>query len=312
MREVETPTAGASESGERLIVAPDAVMLFDPWSRARLSLRPSELDALRHVSGSGLPVGELRGRINSLSTLTRIHLRNLTGRDRAAEGGSEWIGKGWGRPGAFLDWVRGESRARPARRQGPPPVVDWSWDRLQTYASIVRLLTRRSGLHFSTDLMPATTASFIESSLRAAQLRSPWLSCGLVYQSCAGREPGVYRLRSLEPGLECVSAGVAVDDLLALCQGQHWILGGGAVVFLGFDPSWVEQQRPIPSHWYLSCLSELGRIGQLLVASCYEAGIVSRMTPALDEEIAARVFGMPADAEFCYLLKLGVPAEQHS
>lgn len=304
------PRDHVSEGGERRIAAPDAVMLYDPWGRARVSIRPSELDALRTLSGRGLPVGQLQGAIDSLTTLTRLQLRDLTPRGTASAGATEWIVKGWGRPRAFLDWVLSSSPSWGHPPAGPPPVIDRSWDRLRCYRSIVRLMTRRSGLRFSTEPVHERAIEDIESTVRAAQLRSPWLSCGLVYQTCAGREPGVYRLRSGDAALDRVSGAVPEEDLLALCQGQRWILGGGLVVFLGFDPSWVERHRPIPSAWYLSCLAAIGRTGQLLVAGCHDAGLVARMTPALDEAIAARAFAAPADAEFCYLLKLAMPAEQ--
>ncbi len=310
MREPVAPRDDVSEGCERRIAAPDAVMLFDPWCRARVNLRPKELDALRQLSGRGLPVGQLQGRIDSLTTLTRLELRDLTPRVTPSVGATEWIVKGWARPRAYLDWVLSSSPPRGHPLAGPPTVIDRSWDRLRCYQSIVRLMTRRSGLRFSTEPVHETTIQDIESTVRAVQLRSPWVSCGLVYQTCAGRDSGVYRLRSGDPQLDCVSSGVPEEDLLALCQGQRWILGGGLVVFLGFDPSWVEQHRPIPSSWYLSCLAGMGRTGQLLVAGCHEAGLVARMTPALDEAIAARLFAGPADAEFCYLLKLAMPAEQ--
>lgn len=97
--------------------------------------------------------------------------------------------------------------------------------------------------------------------------------------------------------------------LVRIAQGQHWVVsGGGAVLFVGVRWPDLAARRANGEDAYLELLLGLGRVGQAVILALHSAGMGAWMTPALDEALAAELFGLDPSEEMLYMIKFGVPA----
>ena len=107
-----------------------------------------------------------------------------------------------------------------------------------------------------------------------------------------------------------MGAADAPDDaaVLAAVQGQRGVLGPGFVIFVVADLrgyAWLYRH----SRAYLHMLIQVGELGQEILMTATELGLVGWTTPAVHESRTAALLGLPDDdaIDVLSMVKLGRP-----
>jgi hypothetical protein len=125
-------------------------------------------------------------------------------------------------------------------------------------------------------------------------------------QSVEGLSRGVYEVDLDAHALRLTVPQYDGRLLLECVQGQYWALGSGAVIFLGTSWDALETAYGEGPDAYVSALLDMGRCAQAIVLSLTGMNAGAWMTPALDEEKAARLCNIDeAASEALYMLKIG-------
>jgi hypothetical protein len=244
-----------------------ATVLIDPWT----------------TRGRGLTSDQIRSRV-----------------DEAAP--SLWQRYGWLRARIFLDAVE---TARSERFAGEPENVEPpAWMEGCDLGTVRELLARTSGTVFTMRPVHGEAMDRLLAVLRTRLRSRPYLCAGLIAQSVEGLEPGAHLLSAEAPPEHVAELDTA--KVLRVGQGQRWVEGGGGVLFLGLRWSELENQLGDAADAYAEGLVAIGFVGHELVHRLSALGMRARMTPAVVESCAARLFGLdPGDADLLYLLKFG-------
>jgi SagB-type dehydrogenase family enzyme len=135
-----------------------------------------------------------------------------------------------------------------------------------------------------------------------------WAHPFVVVQDVAGVPAGAYEYDWKEHRL--LGAADAPDDaaVLAAVQGQRGVLGPGFVLFVVADLrgyAWLYRH----SRAYLHVLMQVGELGQEILMTATELGLVGWTTPAIHESRTAAILGLPDDdaIDVLSMVKLGRP-----
>lgn len=135
-----------------------------------------------------------------------------------------------------------------------------------------------------------------------------WAHLFVVVQDVAGVRPGAYEYDWRKHRL--LGAADAPDDaaVLAAVQGQRGVLGAGFVLFVVADLrgyAWLYRH----SRAYLHVLIQVGELGQEILMTATELGLVGWTTPAIHESRTAALLGLADDdaLDVLSMVKLGRP-----
>jgi nitroreductase len=140
-----------------------------------------------------------------------------------------------------------------------------------------------------------------------------WAHLYVVAQDVEGVRPGAYEYDWKAHRL--LGAADAPDDaaVLAAVHGQRGILGPGFVLFVVADLrgyAWLYRH----SRAYVHVLIQVGELGQEILMTATEQGLVGWTTPAIHESRTAALLGLPDDdaVDVLSMVKLGRPvARRH-
>lgn len=136
-----------------------------------------------------------------------------------------------------------------------------------------------------------------------------WLHVYVAVQGVEGVPRGVYQYDTARNTLLATGREPSDEELAGAIQGQNWIGGGGASIFVVVQwdrYQWLYRH----SRAYLNLLIQIGEFGQELLQAGYQLGLAGWLTPAVAESRAATLLGLDevgSDADAMYYLKLGYP-----
>lgn len=135
----------------------------------------------------------------------------------------------------------------------------------------------------------------------------------VVVQGVEGVPRGVFEYDWMEHRLAKAADPPTDAALLAALQGQRWVLGSGFAVFVVADLrglAWLYRH----SRAYLHVLIQVGELGQELLTSATELGLVGWTTPAIHESRTAEILGLPDDdaVDALSMVKLGRPFQRRA
>ena len=136
-----------------------------------------------------------------------------------------------------------------------------------------------------------------------------WLHVYVAVQGVEGVPRGVYQYDFARSTLLAAGREPSDEELASAIQGQNWIGGGGASIFVVVQwdrYQWLYRH----SRAYLNLLIQIGEFGQEVLQAGYQLGLAGWLTPAVAESRAATLLGLDevgSDADAMYYLKLGYP-----
>ena len=221
---------------------------------------------------------------------------------------SLWVERHWERPYHYL---RSLSAARAAsgddgslRRvsaQGADQLVWWT-DVQGALSRSSLTVSNRQGLE--RDVFHA----LIRAAYRGLA-HEPWLFGAVVTAGVHGWEDASWTLENGPRRLEARRRVDSDDELAGLAQGQFFLKGPGALFALGINWALVEAAGVDVDFAYAHALVSVGRVGHGILLEGQHHGLKARMTPAVHESSAAKVFDLDSERDVLYVLKLAHPAE---
>ncbi len=135
-----------------------------------------------------------------------------------------------------------------------------------------------------------------------------WAHLFVVVQEVEGLTAGAYEYDPQRHALVRSADPPAPAAVLASVQGQRGVLGPGFVIFIVADfraYAWIYRH----SRAYLHILTQVGELGQELLAAATGVGLAGWVTPAVHESRAGALLGLPPedDVEVLSMVKLGRP-----
>ncbi|RLU81107.1 hypothetical protein CTZ27_33235 [Streptomyces griseocarneus] len=217
-----------------------------------------------------------------------------------------WFRHGWGRPQEFLKAAVAD-RARTAHSRPPQPgPVSGVLDSREV---VHQVLARRSVRKFSREPL---ARSVLEDTLTAAGAllhAMPYLRLYVVAQDVEATPRGAYAYRS-DGTLILLRDGVE-DRTMRDVAHQYWVLGTGAVIFIGVCWKDLEEVHGSGPAAFLTLLTECGKLAHTMVLTATAQSAGTWMTPAIDEQRAAEACGLAdtdgRDGELLYMVKIGMP-----
>lgn len=214
---------------------------------------------------------------------------------------AEWERHNWERPYSFLSTVAEDVSGATLRAVEH----DYLFDKVVSGFDCKRVLSRRSLTRHSSVPFTDAAARIIIRSLYQALLREPSLFACLITQSVGEWPDGYWILDHTPRALIPASSQWEPGDVGRLIQGQGWATGPGMAIVLGID--WDGPRRYGPDHQYAEALAACGRVGHALVLEGLNIGLSSRMTPAVHESTAQRLFDLHQSRDCLYFLRLAHP-----
>jgi nitroreductase len=140
-----------------------------------------------------------------------------------------------------------------------------------------------------------------------------WAHPFVVVQDVAGVRPGAYEYDWKEHRLLGAANAPNDDAVLAAVQGQRGVLGPGFVLFVVADLrgyAWLYRH----SRAYLHMLMQVGELGQEILMTATELGLVGWTTPAIHESRTVALLGLPDDdaIDVLSMVKLGRPVPRRA
>jgi hypothetical protein len=216
-----------------------------------------------------------------------------------------WQEFGWARPREFVHSVA-RGRATSADSVGDlDHMVDGVFHNWQ---HVTRALNRRSSYGATTEMIDARTWRAIVKIATAAVKRDPSLLVGFVVEAVEGMRVGTYLLRPGPTRLVCCDNEVDQQLMRRVGQGQGFLRNGGATLFIGIDWDEVRRTGLDPELSYHEALLSCGRLGHAVLLEALQSSLACRMTPAVHESTAAKLFCIENDSrDMLYLMKFGHP-----
>ncbi len=140
-----------------------------------------------------------------------------------------------------------------------------------------------------------------------------WAHLFVVVQDVEDLPRGVFEYDWAEHRLRQGPAAPDDQTLLGCVQGQRWVLGTGFVIFVVADLrgyAWLYRH----SRAYLHMLIQVGELGQEILMTATELGLVGWTTPAVHESRAAALLSLPDDdaLDVLSMVRLGRPVARRS
>lgn len=156
------------------------------------------------------------------------------------------------------------------------------------------------------------TREVFQALVRAAYrglATEPWLFGAVVSTGIEGWEDASWTLENGPRRLEVRRKIDSDADLAGLAQGQAFLKGPGALFALGINWAHVEVSGVDADLAYAHALVSVGRLGHAILLEGQHHGLRARMTPAVHESSAAKVFDLEPERDVLYVLKLAHPPE---
>jgi hypothetical protein len=216
-----------------------------------------------------------------------------------------WRESGWSRPREFLDAV---ARGRSTSAESTSDLDHIVNGVFHTWQDVARALNRRSSYGATDELIDAHTWRAVLKIATAAVKRDPWLLVGFVVEAVDGMRAGTYLLRPGPTRLVCCRNEVDQDLMRRVGQGQGFLRSGGATLFIGIDWEAVRRAGLDPELTYQEALVSCGRVGHAVLLEVLQSSLACRMTPAVHESTAAKLFCIDNESQdMLYLMKFGHP-----
>lgn len=165
-------------------------------------------------------------------------------------------------------------------------------------------LRRRSPIGFRKDAIRSSDFDLLVDSAAGIARGFPGFIWYAIPEAVADNDGRIRRIDARTTATLEIQA--ARGDIRTLAQGQSWFSGGGAAFVLALSWSALPTTFGDSSRGYVSALINIGRAAHHLVGVAVDRGLGARMTPALDEAVAARMLALPSTEEALYLIKVGL------
>lgn len=210
-----------------------------------------------------------------------------------------WVESNWVRPFAFLASV--EARSEDARVSSYP----YLYSSITSGFELRRALTRRSLTSAADSSVPFRTTAAVLRAIYDGLGDNPSLFCGLATMSAQGWSDGCWLVEHAPRRIIRTTERFDPEDLRTMIQGQGWAAGAGLGVAIGINWTAAAGGHDDADVAYADALIAVGRLGHALLLEASRHGLVGRMTPAVHESTAARLFALDDRRDVLYYLRLG-------
>lgn len=218
---------------------------------------------------------------------------------------SFWDEKNWARPYHFLRTV---SLVQDIRAQ-PPTERAYLTDKITSGFAFRRAVERSSLTRVAAGGFAGEDVQFLLRSLYQALAEERQFVAGVVTDAVDGWADGYWTVDHEPRHIRSSMIPNSSEDTARMLQGQEWATGPGVMIVLALDWAQVAAADEDVDQAYAAALITCGRIGHALLLEGQHHGLRARMTPAVHESTAARLFRLPVHVSALYAIRLARPNE---